>query len=259
MSSSDNDSSLLHLTDDEVFRILDIVEKFDPIIVGGQAVNLWVQRYRAQDQEFLDDYPFTSKDIDFYRNEDAAKQLAVELGGRIYLPPIDNFTPNAALVQASLDGRPIEVDFMASVLGVDVSQIERRQVMLETISTQTRRSIRILLLHPLDCVRSRLANINTLQRHDEHSVSQTVAAFAVLARFLDELLNEPKRFRHVQSCLVELHYVIKKSHIGKPSHSRHGLAPEGILSKFQDDERLDHRWREKILRPCRDRIARKIS
>lgn len=259
MNSSANDETPPHLTEEEVLRILDIVETFDPVVIGGQAINLWVQRYRAQDDAFLGDRPFTSKDLDFYRNREAAERLAEELGGRLLLPGANDVTPNAALVVASLDGRPIEVDFMASVLGVDTSEIDRRQVMLEAVSSGGDRPLRILLLHPLDCVRSRLANVNTLGRHDDHSVSQATAALEVLVRFLDEMLGDPDRFRHVQSCLVELHYVLRDQHAGKATHLRHRLSPEDILAAFQDDERLDPRWRAKVLRPCRDRVAHWLS
>lgn len=256
MSSGEEDSLPPHLTEEEVLRLLDIVEKFDPVVIGGQAVNLWVQRYRARDPDFLGGRPFTSKDLDFYRNREAAEQLADELGGRVLLPEPDDATPNAAMVVGTLGGRPIEVDFMATVLGVEASNVTGRQVMLEARSPQTDRPIRILLLHPLDCVRSRLANVNTLHRYDEHSVAQAVAALEVLQRFLVELLDDTDRLRHVQTILVELHYVIRDLHAGKPTHLTHGLCPEAVLSAFHEDERLDLRWRSRTLMPCRDRVAR---
>ncbi len=75
-----------HLTENEVLRLIDIVEEFDPVVVGGQAVNLWVQCFRGRNPNFLGDRAFTSKDIDFYRNQEAAEKLADELGGQIFLP-----------------------------------------------------------------------------------------------------------------------------------------------------------------------------
>lgn len=59
-----------------------------------------------------------------------------------------------------LENREIEVDFMTSVLGVEESSITTKYVTLGGVNTVTGNTFRILLLHPLDCLRSRFANIN---------------------------------------------------------------------------------------------------
>ena len=170
MSGQDGSSPASHLTEEEVLCLIDIVEEFDPVVVGGQAVNLWVQFFRGGRPGFLGDRAFTSKDIDFYRNQEAAERLADELGGQVFVPRPGDATPNAAVVVGKLGERTITVDFMATVLGVEGRRVTNNQVMIEARSPLTNRPIRILLLHPLDCLRSRLANINTLKRHDAHSV-----------------------------------------------------------------------------------------
>jgi hypothetical protein len=244
------------LTDDEIAELLDMVEEFDPIIVGGQAVNLWVQYYRAKDGSFFGERPFTSKDLDFYANPLAAERLAVGLGGKLFIPYPGDATPNAAWVVGRLHGKLIEVDFLTSILGVEGWRITNNHVVIGGHVPTSGRQIRLLLLHPLDCLRSRLANINQLGRGDDHSIRQATAAAAVLGRFLGDVLDDSKRLRHVQTVLVELSYVVRNLHAGKNSHLRHGLEPERILDEFQDDKRLDARWRDLILRPCRARVAR---
>lgn len=37
------------------------------LLVGGQAVNLWAEKYREKNPVILQFEPFTSRDADFYR------------------------------------------------------------------------------------------------------------------------------------------------------------------------------------------------
>src|SRR5271166_1262206 len=60
-----------HLTDDQVRRLIEIVEEEEPVIIGGQALNLWAQYFEARGHpEFSPEAPLTSKDLDFYRNKE---------------------------------------------------------------------------------------------------------------------------------------------------------------------------------------------
>ncbi|MFP4261275.1 MAG: hypothetical protein ACLFS1_09370 [Opitutales bacterium] len=47
------------------------------LLVGGQAVNLWAERYRSEDATIMEYLPFASGDADFYER---SKQ-------RLKLPP----------------------------------------------------------------------------------------------------------------------------------------------------------------------------
>ena len=246
-----------HLTEAEILRILAAVEEFDPIVVGGQAVNLWVQYYRAKRPGFLESQgAFTSKDLDFYRSAQAAEALAEALGGQVLVPGPDEATASAALVVGVLNGRTIQIDFMASVLGVAGRRVLDNQVMIDARAPLSNRPVRVMLLHPLDCLRSRLANINILHRDDAQSVRQAAASIRIVENFLDDLLHDPLRRKHVQAALLDLSYAIRDLHAGKPSHLRHTLLPESILDAFQEDARLDQRWRSYVLRPCRRRVRR---
>lgn len=246
-----------HLTDDQVRRLIEIVEEEEPVIIGGQALNLWAQYFEARGHpEFSPEAPLTSKDLDFYRNKEAAERLAEELNGEVLLPTLDDATPNAAVVLGRLDGRLIEVDFMAAVLGVEGRRIENNRVVLSGSVPGSDRKIQMLLLHPLDCLRSRLANVNMLGRNDPHSVRQARISIDVLKAFLDDLLGQAGGWKHVQSVLLDLSYVIREAHLGKPTHVIHRLPVTSVFDGFEDHPRLDERWRRKILAPCVQRVAK---
>lgn len=77
-----------NLRPDEVLQIVDLMAGCDPIIVGGQSVNIWARYCAARDSSLEDLGPFTSWDVDFFRNRQAAQQLAARLeSGTVLLRP----------------------------------------------------------------------------------------------------------------------------------------------------------------------------
>lgn len=253
-----------HLNSEEVLRIVDFMADSDPIIVGGQSVNIWAEYYAGKDQSLEEMGPFTSKDIDFYRNQDALEQLATQLDDSIvYVPSIGEMTANAAVVVGSLGNRRVVVDFMAGVLGVEDDSIVDNFVAIEGTVPEPDRQVKLCLLHPLDCVRSRLANINILGRTDDHAIRQAVASLKILGHFIDDLL-ELGDYKNAQKTLHALPYLVRDMHLGSASFSNHGSDLDfcPIFERFLEDERLDQRWRElyfkRSVERLRDRIERRM-
>ena len=251
-------SSDRHLTAEEVGRILEIVQNTDAIVVGGQSVNLWAEHYAGRNAGFPDNGPYTSKDVDFFRNARAAEALADALGGKLLLPKPDDATPNAAVVIGMLEDREIEVDFMTSVLGVDESSITTKYVTLGGVNTVTGNTFRILLLHPLDCLRSRFANINKLSREDDLSLRQARTAIAIVKHFIDDLLVM-KLTGEAQRALRDLCYVVRDGFIRGDVAFRHDIDPLPVLRAFLEDPRLDERWRTRYLAKAVARLEKMID
>lgn len=53
----------------------------DIVLVGGQAVNYWADRYRHVVPELAAEWPFTSRDIDFFGRREDVEILAERLHG----------------------------------------------------------------------------------------------------------------------------------------------------------------------------------
>ncbi|VDC50098.1 hypothetical protein [Brevundimonas mediterranea] len=70
----------------------------DAFVVGGQAFNIWAERYAGDDPALLEFGPFTSKDLDYFGHLQAATKLATALQGKLNIPSLDDHTPNAAKV-----------------------------------------------------------------------------------------------------------------------------------------------------------------
>ncbi|OAM91913.1 hypothetical protein AW736_26395 [Termitidicoccus mucosus] len=89
-----------------------------PLIVGGQAVNLWAEVMRDQSPELLRLAPFTSTDADIVGDVALAQKLAERRGWQIRVNP-DARNPIAAVLSKESPGGLLEVDVLRSVLGVN--------------------------------------------------------------------------------------------------------------------------------------------
>jgi hypothetical protein len=258
---TNDDEAEPHLTPDEVQTLLGFVQEFQPIIVGGQAINIWAELYHGADEELDALGELTSKDLDFYHNRDAEHALAKSLeDGLLQIPKGDDHTPNAAVVTGKLGDRDIVVDFLAQIKGVEDSSLLKNSITFA--DAEKPESISITLMHPLDCVRSRLSNINMLGRRSEHSVRQAVASIIILDCFINHQLGDggdKDGSRRAFDALCDLEAVIQNKHIGKATELEFGdqLDPTAILWKYRHDARLDQRIRDHQVQGIIDRLDRK--
>ena len=63
----------------EVFQIRDAAD-LPYILIGGQAVNYWAERYLAKESELGKLVPFTSEDIDFKGSRADVQRIAGQHG-----------------------------------------------------------------------------------------------------------------------------------------------------------------------------------
>ena len=180
-----------HLTEEEVAKILDLVNEGDAVLVGGQCMAIWARHYLGYNQEIAKTYTMSSEDIDFYATRKAAEEFAAKLSNsKLYVPGLDDHGPNSAKVEGFIGEREIRVDFLHSIKGVDHALLRKNVITLTGTRTDTGQLLKIQLLHPIDCFRSRLSNINDLKRNDLHSVSTAKAAVLVLDALIDDFLSK---------------------------------------------------------------------
>jgi hypothetical protein len=260
VSSASDDASLRdHLSEDEVLQIVSFIADSSPIIVGGQSINIWARHYSDSDPALAQMQPLTSKDVDFYASKTVAEQLASHLtDSKILLPTIGDATPNAAVVIGKLGNRKIAVDFLATILGVPNDSITDNYVAIKGTMPGSGKPITLCLMHPLDCLKSRLSNINILNRFDEHALTQATASLKVLEHFIDEVLTAGV-IKSAQRTLHALPYVYRDLHLGQKSHISFGnrLNFSPIFEKFSTDTRLDERWRHLYFIKAIDRQTRR--
>lgn len=153
----------------------------DLVLVGGQALAFWVHRY---DLVLPADVVAVSADTDFLApsaaDRAAVLRMAAALQGKTQFP---NRRALTALVgQAYLDINDdefINVDVVFRVVGLTQEAIRKRAVRVEVDDTN------FSVMHPLDVLRSRAANLYQLvEKQNPKGVMQLALAIDVARQFL---------------------------------------------------------------------------
>ncbi len=211
-------------------------------------MNVWAEFFSAAPE--LDYYrPYTSKDIDYFGQAQAAEKLAQALGGTLSLPEIDDHTPSTALVKATVDGVELEIDFLNNVSGVKHEELERKaaEVLVPNLAAPGG-FVEIPVMHPLHCLESRIVNLIKHGRKDDTAIRQAEAAPVVLREFVNRLLSNGEQ-RHGLRTLKGLYQFLRQHPEGKRAHKYVKRDPLEVLQHFRDDQRLDERYRDKTLIP----------
>ena len=208
----------------------------------------------------LDYYrPYTSKDIDYFGQAEAARKLADALGGTLSLPQMDDHTPSTALVKATVDGVDLEIDFLNNVSGVNHEELERKaaEVLVPNLAAPGG-YVEIPVMHPLHCLESRIVNLIRHHRKDDTARRQAEAAPVVLREFVSRLLDAGDQ-RHALRTLKGLYQFLRQHSEGKRSHKYVQRDPIEVLEHFRGDERIDERYRAMTLGPMIADIQRNRS
>lgn len=241
------------------------------VLVGGQAVNVWVEHYLAQGRvpELAAEGLFLSKDIDFCARRDTVAAIARLLPrGRARFPTLDDATPNVGVVVFVDDaGHERAIDFLDAPFGMDRRAVERASVPMEIFApdgSATGRQCRIM--HPVDCLESRVHNVVGLaSAYDTpHGRRQLLAAVMCAREALKDILDTPasEGFDPVRAVLdlnERIFDLCLHDHHGRVVLQRAGIDPFDAVSV---DPRLGERFLNVRLPQVRARLAalrRKIA
>jgi len=140
--------------------------------VGGQALAVWAQFFVVEPTGELADK--VTLDVDFVGSRAVANALSAALRWRLYIPSMEDSTPQTAKVSITLpDGGIKQIDFLKSIAGLDTASIEARAVNLVLAN-----GAHIRVLHPLDVLESRLRNLDLLPSK-QNSVGRAQMKLAV--------------------------------------------------------------------------------
>ncbi len=147
----------------------------DIVLIGGQALNFWAERYRTI-SELASAAPFTSKDIDFCGESADVERCAKLLGAshKLYGPKDRSVCTG---IVTTTDG--VQLDFVHTPRGVQSYEVHRRAIRLEQIR----------VMHPIHVLVSRAANIVQIPRHTPHALKQLRASVFVVREFVREVLT----------------------------------------------------------------------
>ena len=155
----------------------------DVVLVGGQALGFWVQRYELV---MPADFTSISADTDFLTRSAAdrgtVERLAAAIQGATFFP---NERALTALVGQAYfdisDDEFINVDVVFDLIGLEPDDV-RAHAVRATLGSGT-----FLVMHPLDVLRSRLANLYKLaEKQTPKGIMQLALAIDAAREFLRE-------------------------------------------------------------------------
>ncbi|MDR1304769.1 MAG: hypothetical protein LBK76_06050 [Verrucomicrobiales bacterium] len=109
-----------------------------PLVVGGQAVNIWALNYERQIAADLAPYrPFMSKDIDLYGSIDLLDALHRQFGGAKKVPPHRTGTVMVGFLDVELNGQLRHVEVLWSVRGLNQKDLtESYPITIDNLSAE---------------------------------------------------------------------------------------------------------------------------
>lgn len=149
---------MYHIRD--IKDLLRIIGRTQAVLIGGQAINLWSERYQKEGQPpWSQSLPFTSLDIDLLGNQSDAKYCAEGMNAWLELPNASAHTPQLAKIHCS---RPeLDIDILHTANGLNTAEVMQTAVELKY------EDIPIKLLHPVLCIESKTINLITLDQQVE--------------------------------------------------------------------------------------------
>ena len=157
--------------------------------------------------------------------------MANDLSGKVYVPTLDDHTPNSAVVWIeNYNGRDIEIDYPATLQGMDEKKVRERAITLVTPQTDGS-EVALKVMHPADLYHSRLSNLHSLpSKRNAQGVAQAELAGKVLHSYLLDTLNDKSQAAQREALNIAEHIGrLATQPEGMYAYQHHGIDPIHML------------------------------
>ena len=156
------------------------------VLVGGQAVNYWAERYLPVEPGLQKMLPFTSEDIDFKGGREDVKRIAEQLGLPPHYPHKVEMTALAGFIQFQIGDLKSNIEVVRKIPGVS-GPVETLAIEAEWAG----RKIRVL--DPVSLFASKLALAATVSQEKRRDVEHLRILVPCVRAFLREFLERMER------------------------------------------------------------------
>jgi hypothetical protein len=165
-----------------VFKIRDAAGQ-PYLLIGGQAVNYWAERYLSREPELQSLQPFTSQDIDFKGNHEDVERIAQQLESSPGYPPKVAMTALAGVIPVQIGGQKSVIEVVRQITGISDS------AQTPAIEAQWEQKI-IRVLDPISLLACKLELAATVPQKDRQDVTHLKILLPCVRAFLTELLQQ---------------------------------------------------------------------
>lgn len=236
------------------------------LLVAGQALATWVDVFNLPLPAALD--AGVTRDIDFLGDKEAAMLHHRLLEGRyervdLLLPTFGDITPNTAKILVyGNDGQAVaaEIDYLGSLCGYlleDEERLKKRAIAIEFSGFKN--PILIRVMHPFDCLKSRVHNLTTLTaKQNIRGVAQANLAIEVQRAYFSKVLTtEDADLRQLVYPMAEAVINLASSHDGVRAFHEFGVDVMTSIDSFQFPTVFqERRWPKALQHVNRRRYGR---
>jgi hypothetical protein len=159
------------------------------VLVGGQAVAIWVSKLESRIADALVD-AVASRDIDLLGNSSDLRQSATLLDARVRVATFEDRTPlTGVAIFLDAEGHERRLDVMASVYGMNSEDIRQTAIEAELLVDGDRR-VKVWVMHPERCMESRIHNSALANKQTDLAWRQLRASILCVRAFSQLLLDE---------------------------------------------------------------------
>jgi hypothetical protein len=194
------------------------------IIVGGYALEFYANRYGVGiDTE----HPTATRDLDMLGSSQDAQRLQELLSftfdSKILVDINDHGSPNTAVISIHIDGEeePLIIDYLAFMEGLKSKEVKARAIEFELPSSSGKETCKIVVMHPLDVLVSRVVNIVRLpSKQHSRALAQVDLAIDMIRAWFSKL-EAAKQETMIQETVKEI-VKFAQSKDGKSALSKYG-------------------------------------
>ena len=169
----------------EVLKIRDAAGQ-PYLLIGGQAVNYWAERYLATEPQLKSLQPFTSEDIDFKGGSADVQRIARQLELAPGYPPKVQMTALAGVIPFNIGGLKSNIEVVRRIPGASGS--------VEALAVQAEwngKTIRVL--DPISLLACKLELVASISQEKRRDVAHLKILLPCVRAFLNEFLRQVER------------------------------------------------------------------
>ncbi len=166
----------------EIFRIRDVAGR-PYILIGGQAVNYWAERYLPTESALAKLLPFTSEDIDFKGDREDVQRIAEQLKLSPVYPHKVAMTSLAGAIPFRIGDVKSNIEIVRRVPGVSATVIDSLAIEAEWSGRQIR------VLDPISLMAGKLELALTVSQTHRRDAEHVRILVHCVRGFLREFLT----------------------------------------------------------------------